>query len=286
MRASSLSHPTVRALISKYFLPVWLSRDQYQLAPRAKADHQELLRIDRYTREHKMPGGSVCVFLVAPNGNVLGSLRVHEATKADKLLSLLEEVIQREKLTPRSAEAIKATASPMHTGIQNPEREGLLLHVMTRLEERRAHYGVSEDWVELSASEWRHFLPGPRTGLGDSWKVPDEVARKIVQYFYPPSPNWKAQATTVRNCTLKATLYNRPRDEGVVHLAGVVELSHPFGRDSPGVVKASVVGVIRYRLTDDTITSFQMASTEANYAWLWRGKPQPERMSIAVEKLR
>lgn len=283
MRASSLSDPRVIELVSRYFVPVWVSRDNYQLGTRPAAEWLELRRMDRDTKQRGLKGGTVCVYIMAPDGAVLATMPVHQAVVPKNLIPMIERIIDKEKLTPRNPEAVSASAVPRKP--VSPETEGgVVLHVRTKNEGPRARYGVSEDWVQLSAAEWKAFLPEKAAKAGDSRQVPDKVADKLFQYFYPPGPNWKIKDSTVLKRSLTATVVSATDKEVRVKLSGSVTLSHPFGaKDTPGKVTAKVAGVLHYDPAKKTLTSFLMASEEAQFVWLWRNRPQPEKMVIAVE---
>src|SRR3954470_14802311 len=112
MRVSSLSDERVIALVSRYFVPAWLSRDHYQAGQATPEEREEVLRMDRDRQSRGLKGGSVCVYVLAPDGAVLATLPVQQAHKPANLVPFLERIVAEQKLTPRSAEAAKATAAP------------------------------------------------------------------------------------------------------------------------------------------------------------------------------
>jgi hypothetical protein len=285
MRASSLSNARVIELVSRYFVPIWLSRDNYQKGTRSKAEWEEIRRIDRDKQQRGLKGGTVCVYMLAPDGAVLATLPVHHAHDPKNLVPFLKQIIDKEKLEPRNPEAVRASAAP-RPKVQPHEEGGLVLHVRTKNEGARAGYGVSEDWAELTPQEWKAFLPSGsgEIRVGDSRKVDDKVADKLFLYFYPPGPNWKSKDGTVLERALTATVVSVTARDVRIGLRGSVVLSHPFGdKDTPGKVTARLAGVLHYDPTTKTINSFVMASEEANFVWEWKGRPQPEKMVIAVE---
>ena len=91
MRVSSLSNAKVIDLISKYFVPVWYSRDNYQLSGRDPAEQAEVLRIDRLAQGK---GGNVCVFLLDPEGSLVGVQMVQLASKPENLIPFLQRVVE------------------------------------------------------------------------------------------------------------------------------------------------------------------------------------------------
>src|SRR5215468_1870668 len=267
MRASSLSDERVIELISRYFVPVRLSRDNYQLAARSDAERAEIRRIDLDKRKRGLQGGTVCVYMLAPDGAVLATLPVHQAHDPNILVPFLKQIIEKERLEPRNPEAVQASAA--HRRAVRPRTEGgLILHVRTKNEGPRASYGVSEDWVELTAGECKTFVPAADPRAGDLVRVPEKVVDKLFQRFYPPGPNWKVADSTVLSRALTVTVLAVTEKEVRVGLRGSVELSHPFGgADSPGRVTANLVGVLRYDLIRKAVTSFAMESEEAKFVW-------------------
>jgi hypothetical protein len=282
MRVSSLSNEQVIRLISRYYLPVWYSRDNYQLGEQDKAAQAEIQRIDRAADDK---GGSVCVFLLDPDGSVLATQMVQPASKAENLIALLQRVVDEKKLNPRDPAAVRASTAGSRTAPRPKEADSLVLRIWTRFEGNRADYGLSQDWVELSAAEAAGFAPPPGTETGAKWSVPDEVAGKIFRYFYPPGPSWNAEGSKVVNGTLTATAASVSADEIQVNLRGTLKLSFSFGnsQDTPGEVTAKVVGVARYNQKQKALTSLEMITDDAQYVWHFEGKPLPERMTVAVQ---
>src|SRR5215831_12766978 len=111
MRASSLSDERVIELVSRYFVPVWLSRDNYQLAARSDAERAEIHRIDLDKQKRGLKGGTVCVYLLASDGAVMATLPVHQAHNPNNLVPFLKEIIEKERLKPRNPAAVQASAA-------------------------------------------------------------------------------------------------------------------------------------------------------------------------------
>src|SRR5579884_2484078 len=111
MRVSSLSDPRVIEVVSKYFVPVSVSRDDYQREPRSEDEKAELLRLDRERARRGLKGGNVCVFIIAANGDVLATQPVQLAYKPENLVPLLQSTIAEEKLGPRSEETIQTSTA-------------------------------------------------------------------------------------------------------------------------------------------------------------------------------
>lgn len=282
MRASSLSNKQVIELLTQYFIPVFVAKDDSRQVQPSKADLDEVLRISRECRDRNLPAGSVCAYIIHPDGSVLATQMVQQASKPENLVPLLKDIIAKEKLSPRDAKAARAAA--LRKPVQPKADGGLVLHVWTRFEGGRADYGLSEDWVELAPSEWAAFVPPTGKKPGASWPVPEEVAKKLFRTFFPPGPNWDIRQSHVLKAGLTATVLTVNANGMEIALRGAVELSYPFaGPGTDGQVTAKLVGIVRYDPRKNALSSLALVSEEAQYVWQWQGKPQPEKMAIAVE---
>jgi hypothetical protein len=283
MRVSSLSDERVIRLISRYFVPVWVSRDSYQLDPRNKKEQTELERIDGARAKRGLEGGTVCVFVLNPDGSVLATLRVQLAYKPEKLIPFLEKIVADKKLKPRAAEAVRASAA-RPSEIKPKTEGGRLVHVWTRCDQAGANRGLSHDRVELTATECKTFAPPADSKVGTSWAIPKEVSHKLFQYGYPPGPIWNAKDCKVLAGNLKATVVTLSAREAHLKLEGEAKLSFPHkGKPTDGRITARFVGMAHFDREKKTLTSLALVSEEAEYVWYWQEKPQPIKMRIALE---
>jgi hypothetical protein len=273
MRVSSLSDDRVIRRLSRYFVPAWVSRDHYQLAPPAREEARLLARLDASRREQKLEGGTVCVFLARADGTVLATMPVQKASKPDLLTAFLDQAIAAEKLTPRAADAAAPPAKP-----KPKSKGGRLFTVRTRFDDNSPNRGTSRDVVELTREEWAAFLP---PGDARRWAIPAATAEKMFRYAYPPLPHWEAKKGRLTACELRAELVSSGR-EPTVSLRGRVEMVYPdLGKPTDGKVTASVVGFAT--VEKGAITSLVLASEGGRYVWRWEGKPIVKPMSFAVE---
>ncbi len=281
MRVSSLSDPHIIDLVSKYFVPVSVSRDDYQREPRSQDEKAELLRLDRERARRGLKGGNVCVFIIAANGDVLATQPVQLAYKPENLRALLEEMIVSQKVGPRSQEAIRASAAkPPET---KPKAEGeRVIHIWACLD-TGLNRGLSNDRVELTAAQCKAFVPPAGAKPGTSWDIPEEIAHKLFLYGYPPGPQWTTKDSKVMKGTLKATLAAVSDGEAHINLEGEMELKFPLGKPTEGRITARFIGAARADCKKQTLTSLELVSEQADYVWNWQGKPQPRKMRIAME---
>jgi hypothetical protein len=284
MRVSSLSDARVISLITKYFVPVWHSRDAYQLEPPAQEEWAEALRIDRDRGKRGLPGGTVCVYLLSPDGSVAATQPVQEACKAENLVPFLEKLIAKEKLRPRDPEAVRATKAGTRAARPKAGNGNLVVHLWTRMAESGSNRGTSQDWVEWTAAEWKTLLPAEGAKAGKSWKVPRSVADKLCARCYPPGPYWSAKQSKVIGAELTATAVRTAPEEIRVKLQGNLEVVHPAeGKETDRRVKARVLGFLRYDPARQAVTSLVLTSEQAESVWYWQGQPQRQKLLIGAE---
>lgn len=281
MRVSSLSNSRVIDLVSKYFVPALVSRDDYQREPRDKDEKAELVRLDQERARRGLKGGNVTVFIIAANGDVLATQPVQLAYKPENLLPFLEKIIAEQKLEPRSEEAIKSSAAKTAESKSKTE-DKRFVHIWTRLD-TGGNQGLSNDRVELTPAQCKAFLPPADAKPDASWNIPEAIAHKLYQYGYPPGPQWMTKDCKVMKGTLKATLVAESDGEARIKLEGEMELKFPVGKPTEGRITARFVGMAQTDRKKQTLTSLALVSEQADYVWQWQGKPQPRKMRIALE---
>lgn len=281
MRVSSLSDSRIVDLVSKYFVPVCVSRDDYQRDPRSDEEKAEMLRLDRDRAKRGFKGGNVCVFVIAANGDVLATQPVQLAYKPENLVPFLQTIIAEKKLGPRSEEAIRTSAAKPEDDKSKPG-DSRYIHVWTCMDTGQ-NRGVSNDRVALTAAQCQAFLPPPDAKPGTSWTIPEDIAQKLFQYGYPPGPQWRTTDCKVMKGTLKATLLAVSEAETRFELEGEMLLKFPLGRATEGRITSRFVGAARADLQKHTLTSLGLVSESAEYVWYWQSKPQLRKMRVAME---
>jgi hypothetical protein len=273
MRVSSLSDERVVRRLSRYFVPAWVSRDHYQLDAPPREAVQLLARMDADRRAKKFEGGTVCAFIARADGTVLATLPVKKAFKPDLLSAFLQQHIAAEKLTPREAQP-----TPPPAKAKPSSKDGRLLTVRTRFDDKGANRGTTRDAVELTREEWGAFLPPADVRR---WTVAAATSEKLLRYAYPPLPHWEEKNARLAACELKAELVAGGREQ-TVSLRGRVEMVYPdLGKPTDGRLTAKVVGFAT--VDGRTLKSLVLASEEGRYVWHWEGKPIAKPMSFAVE---
>src|SRR5262249_40527302 len=112
MRVSSLSNPQVIALLQQYFVPVYVGRDESRQIQPSPEDQRELRRVGDECRKCGLEAGSVCVYVIPPDGAMLATQVVQKASKPEQLVPSLQQIIEKERVQARPSEAKPAPAAP------------------------------------------------------------------------------------------------------------------------------------------------------------------------------
>ncbi len=283
MRASSFSNTEVVHLVSRYFVPVWLSRDDYALNKKSKAEAAEWQRIHTTAGRLGLGNGNVSVYLLDPDGTPLASLVVGKALSPDKLIALLRKVIDEKHYQPRKPEAVAATRRPLPGAIPPRTPGGLVVHVWTRFLTGETEKGLGEDWVELAPAEWAELMPGANARTGTTWSVSRKVVDRLYQYCYPPLCEYNASSSKVREAKLTACVSAVSAQEIQVSLHGTLELDHSRDGVNDGRVSARLIGLVTYDPGRKVVTSLRLASEQATFTWHWKGQANPSRIAIGME---
>jgi hypothetical protein len=284
MRVSSLSDEKVINLLTKYFIPVWVSRDHYQLDAPSNSEKDELLRIDRDRAKRGLEGGTVSVFILAPDGDVFASMSVQRAYKPENLAPFLQKIVDDRHLEARSPKAVKDTTAQARPAAHPKTDDGMMLHVYVRDEGMKDNRGLSQDWVEWSAAEWQTLAPAADARPGSTLALPREPAGKLFRRLYPPAPRWDARDAELASGKLTATVVSSDDREVRLKLEGEADVIFPStGHPTDGRIKAKLVGAARYDATKHRFTSFVLTSEQAENVWYWEGKTQLRKLLMAVE---
>ncbi len=135
MRAGPLSSSRVIGLLNRYFVPVYISNeDYYTPAGMASPDERaELSRLYNAAVKAGFPNGTVLVYIVAPEGRLVTTMNVSSAVHEDRLVGLLERAIQELRVPP--GEPV-VPPTPQFAGPGSVEPGSLILHLTARYTRR------------------------------------------------------------------------------------------------------------------------------------------------------
>jgi hypothetical protein len=272
MRAGPLSNAKVIQTLNHFFVPVYVSMEDYEDAgAAAKEEKAEYRRIYLEAAQAGLSVGTVHAYVLTPAGHPMDSLHVAKAAEGNNLQHMLTAAVEKLKTVPGEA-LVKPTtqaACPV-----KPSDGSLTIHVVAQAEGTNPadgswHAFPGEDWVVLKQSEAARLLPpGARPSkLGDSWDVDRDVAGRILTYFYPQTENNDISTNRIDRQELKASIVSIAGDRATARLQGSLRMKHTFypHREDDNFVNATFVGFLVFDPTTHKIRSLRLATENATY---------------------
>src|SRR5262245_45418057 len=104
MRTGPFSSPTIIQRLNSSFVPVYAVNEDYRSAEvMSTAARDEYQRIYREALAKKFSAGTVHVYVLNPEGEVIGTRHVADAAKTQELMSFLDEMTTKLGTTPGKA---------------------------------------------------------------------------------------------------------------------------------------------------------------------------------------
>jgi acetyl esterase/lipase len=266
----------VIALLNAYYVPVYISNEDYSAkSPAVPPDEIKIQRkIYLEALKEKRDAGSVCVYLVDPDGKGLASMIVSTAAAKDNLRKLLEATADKLKVpagkpvVPPAPQACGPAAGPTD----------LVLHLVARVD-HRGSWGQfpSENWIVLGKDQWSRWLPAvAKAKPGQTWSIAMDDAVPVLTYFFPQTEICNfAKAIDAdgpyqhrfEELTLHGKVLSVNGGKVRARLDGSLKLKHKFypNHDDDNYVVATVVGYMDYDQDAARIQSLQVVTQEATY---------------------
>lgn len=265
MRAGPLADADVIACLNKYYVPVYVSNEEYEKGGPAPAEEKaERNRVWAAALKAGKSSGTVHVYLLDGDGRFLDSMHVAEASRPGKLLAMLRAAAEGQKVAGgKTVVAPVCQSSRPQCG-----DDDLVLHLTAR----RAGKGSwgefpSENWIVLDKAAGKAFLPPDKAEEGASWDVDKAASSKVLTYFYPQTENNDVATNRIDDAALKATVASVK--DGVVRarLDGRLKMKHAFypHRDDDRMVEASVVGYIDVDAAKGRVRALRLVTDRATY---------------------
>ena len=283
MRAGPLSNDKVIETLNRYFVPVFLSNEDYEKdGPASPEERRERDRILDECARNGTSTGTVHVYLLSPDGRAIDSAHVAHVSRTPELQAMLDRCIR--KLGTSGGEPV---AKPRALSVAPAARdEGLVLHLVSRGQDTGPQGGSwrefpAENWVVLSRRDAAGFLPSGNSRNGASYDVDPSVAAKLLQYFYPQSEDpTDSPWTKIDHLALSGTVLKLDAGTATARLEGGVQLQRNFypHQFSPKLMRATVLGFITWDVPSRRIRSFDLVTVDAScdkehYAVAVRAEP-------------
>jgi hypothetical protein len=260
-------------------VPVYLSNEDYRGNGSAPAEERkELQRIVHETAIAKRSAGTVHVYIVKADGTAFDSMHVAEATKVDRLTSLLETCVARlhvpagDPIGPPAVQSVgpktKAGELLLHVVARNTIKSGSdYVAVKPRLGETRSgNWGAypGENWLVLSAQDVARLVPAQ---AGEWWVIEPTVAERFLTYFYPSTENNDIKTHRIETLALKAERVGTDKGITRARLQGTLVMEHPFyHKADANKVSATLAGYIDFDSTSRQVRALRLVTEQATYA--------------------
>lgn len=285
MRASSLSNPRVIDLLNKHFVCVHLRNQDFDEDGSAgEAEKKEKLRIYRAAVQAGLPAGTVCIYLLAPDGKPLDTAPLNrpDATNPERLAEKLSRVLRDLHVAP--GEPLVAP-QPADRRIESAP-DDLVLHLTARYLERKGDDLVridtgsvlgskkggnwadlpSEDWIVWSRPEWTKLLPPGSAQEGTEWELDRETISDLLGRFFPPTENTDLATNRIDEQSLTARVESVTDGKVRARLEGRLKIKHPFyHRDDEHFVETRLVGYMLLDLSRELPPVLRLVTDSATY---------------------
>jgi hypothetical protein len=282
MRASSLSNDKVIDLLNHFFVPVYLSNEDFAKGGCAPIEERkELQRIFRESLDAKRSTGSVHVYILGPDGKSFDSMHVASAYKVEKLVSMLEAAVAQHTLSaartlfPPSPQSRHPKAEPgslvLHLVARNLVKKGDdLVPTQSKLGETgSAGWGSypSEDWIIFSKEDSAKLLPSGRVEKGTTWQLDKDLAARFLTHFYPTTENNDVTKNKILKQDLTGTVISTDNGRARARLAGHLTMDHWFYHKADGnQVDTRLAGYIDFEPATCRIRALRVVSEGGTYS--------------------
>lgn len=273
MRAGPLSDPKVIALLNRAFVPVYVSNEDYEgggVPPDEKKAYQ---RIYHEALQEKRSAGSVCVYLLAPDGKGFDSIIVSKAAEPGVLQKRLAAAVERFKPGEGKTLVAPAAQSVPPRGVPG----SLVLHLVARVDHRYS-WGEfpSENWIVLQPADLAKLSPPMDVKPGDAISLDKDVVAKVLTYFYPQTETCNASHDVsekgshrhrIEQLALAGKVVSVEGSKVRVRIDGRQRLKHTFypGRDDDNVAAATVVGYLDFDRATKKVSALRLVTETATY---------------------
>ena len=252
MRAGPLSNDKVIRLLNGCFIPVYASNEDEKTCSRGEQADRRRIYLEALNA--KMSAGSVCLYILAPDGHVMDSKTVPNLAKVTEMLESAIQTLQLKETKPVLKPAPQYAAP-------KAAADELVLHLAAPYEQRHGswHDVPAESWIVLSKPEWTRLLPPGKSGelgeikTGQSWEIDKTLTTRLYNYFYPATEDTVGDQigrNMIKFQSLSATVISVTGPIVRARLEGSLKMNRPFYPHHPELkipeVSATITGYMEF----------------------------------------
>jgi hypothetical protein len=280
MRAGPLSNNQVIDLLNRYFVPVYTSNQDSGPQGHGSAEEQaEHIRIYREAMRSPCGAGAVFVFILNPEGQVIGGMDAAHASRGNALVQMLEDAVQKLHTIP-GPPLVQPTPQSLPP---SSDASTLVLHLTARSFRKVAPWGEvpAENWIVLSRTEWQELLPPQDLKAGLPWSLPKAITDKLMSKFYPPMEEIDTQSdrSRIERVSIRGTIISMTPHLIQARLDASLRMKRTFyaRRDDDNYIDATAIGLLEFDAIDRQIRDFELVTEKATY-----GPSNSEEFGVAL----
>ncbi len=264
MRAGPLSNAQIISLLNAHFIPVSYSReDREAMGTATPQERDEISRVFAAGRQAELSVGTVHVYIITPQGDVIDSLHVAQAARTPELLQMLERAIARLQVEPGPT-----IVTPQRQSVPEPHEAGALILHLTSRNIRGAGWDdfPSESWIAIEKPEIAKLLPAGPVEPGTTWQVDPQIAARILMHVYPTTENNQVAPEKLERHELSGRVVHVENGVARARLDGAMRMKHNFYyRDDGKFVEAQLVGYLDFEPDSGRVRTVRMMTEQATY---------------------
>jgi hypothetical protein len=275
MRSGPLSDVRLVSFVQSHFVPVAVN--QLKLRERKDAEG-DLFRSIRQ-QDNTYQG----IWFVTPDGKVLEQA---QSRYTEPYLTAAQSALETWQTLNRAAsKPLPSRATDSFDGLPAVAEGNLRLSVFVRRLNSPEDGLPAYDHVDLTADEWRSFIPAQATA-GARGEVAQTALRKMALTFWPDALSDPIRPKEIKAVEMTATLDKLSEDEWHVRLTGKVSIegNSIWGSRPRRTYYATLRGVARYRPSERTLTALRIVADGSWHVEESFGKiSAPGRLGVVIE---
>jgi RNA polymerase sigma factor (sigma-70 family) len=281
MRASALGNDRTIDLLNRFFVPVYISNDDYAKTGAAPAEEKAAFRsVHQEAAKAGLFSGVNSVYILDADGRPIDSQGGCHAADAPTCINMLQWHVFHLGLRPGGTIVPPTPQShPPQTG-----PDDLVLHLTARylkddggaLVPFKARLGMAntygwhaypaENWIVLAPEERVKLLPTEPAPVGFSWMLDKTVTDRILTHCYPQTEDNDLSRNRIDVGSIRATIVRVDGDWVRAQLDGSLRMKHSFyGKEDNRFVDATLLGHLDYEPNGQCIRALRLYTPRATY---------------------